>query len=286
LCGEEIPIGARILAAADCLDALASDRQYRRALPLDEAIKVVQAEAGVSYDPAVVEILARRISDIERIVTSETIQKTKLSWDAKITRGESPATGFESGTPAAYANSDLLNLHNSTAGLGQEEEFASLKRVIADCGHRELMFTALRQSLRRLVPYDLMVVYVCRGDRLIPEWLDGEHYRLFASLEIPMGIGLSGWVAENRKPIVNGNPSVEPGYVNDPTKFGLLQSALAIPLESQEEMIGVLSLYRIEPDAFSAENLARLVSIGPTLARAMSLTADQVSSGRDRALHL
>jgi putative methionine-R-sulfoxide reductase with GAF domain len=129
-------------------------------------------------------------------------------------------------------------------------------------------------------------VYVCRGDRLIPEWMDGEHYRLFASLEIPMGIGLSGWVAENRKPIVNGNPSVEPGYVNDPTKFGLLQSAIAIPLESEEEVIGVLSLYRIEPDAFSADNLGRLVSVGPILARAISLTADQVSSGRDRALHL
>ena len=41
--GEEIPIGARILAAVDCLDALASDRQYRRALGLDEAMNVVVA---------------------------------------------------------------------------------------------------------------------------------------------------------------------------------------------------------------------------------------------------
>src|SRR5213079_1428005 len=38
LSGEAIPIGARILAAVDCFDALASDRQYRRALPLDEAM--------------------------------------------------------------------------------------------------------------------------------------------------------------------------------------------------------------------------------------------------------
>ena len=33
LAGEEIPVGARILAAVDCLDALASDRQYRPAIP-------------------------------------------------------------------------------------------------------------------------------------------------------------------------------------------------------------------------------------------------------------
>ena len=52
--GEEIPIGARILAAVDCLDALASDRQYRRALPLDEAMEEVAAQAGKSFDPTVV----------------------------------------------------------------------------------------------------------------------------------------------------------------------------------------------------------------------------------------
>jgi putative nucleotidyltransferase with HDIG domain len=36
----EIPVGARILSAVDFLDALASDREYRRALPLDEAMKM------------------------------------------------------------------------------------------------------------------------------------------------------------------------------------------------------------------------------------------------------
>ncbi len=46
LAGEAIPLGARILASVDCLDALASDRQYRRALPLDEAMATVVAESG------------------------------------------------------------------------------------------------------------------------------------------------------------------------------------------------------------------------------------------------
>ncbi len=58
--GEEIPIGARILSVVDCLDALATDRQYRRALPLDEAMKVVQNDAGKAFDPRVVEVLTRR----------------------------------------------------------------------------------------------------------------------------------------------------------------------------------------------------------------------------------
>src|SRR5205807_5432358 len=48
---EQIPIGARILSAVDCLDALASYRQYRRALPLDEAMEHVVSLAGRSFDP-------------------------------------------------------------------------------------------------------------------------------------------------------------------------------------------------------------------------------------------
>src|SRR5438477_2945900 len=44
--GEEIPLGARVLAVVDCFDALASDRQYRRAFPLNVALEKVMAESG------------------------------------------------------------------------------------------------------------------------------------------------------------------------------------------------------------------------------------------------
>src|SRR6185312_16344329 len=64
--GEEIPIGARIRSAVDCLDALASDRQYRRAIPLNDAMKVVQSESGKAFDPKVVEVLSRRYVELER----------------------------------------------------------------------------------------------------------------------------------------------------------------------------------------------------------------------------
>ena len=63
--GAEIPIGARILSAVDCLDALASDRQYRRALPLDEAMARVAAESGTSFDPDVVRALQKRYHELE-----------------------------------------------------------------------------------------------------------------------------------------------------------------------------------------------------------------------------
>ena len=123
--------------------------------------------------------------------------------------------------------------------------------------------------MRESVPYDLLVLYRKSGEHLTPASLDGEDYRLFGSLEIPLGMGLSGWVAENAKSIINGNPSVEPGYLNDPSKFSTLRSALAVPLESSEGVIGVLSLYRLQHNAFTAEDQSRLLSLAPTAARAL-----------------
>ena len=76
-----------------------------------------------------------------------------------------------------------------------------------------------------------------------------------------MGQGLSGWVAENRKPILNGNPSVEPGYLNDPAKFSALRSAVAVPLEGMNGVLGVLTLYHLERDAFTKDHLRILLAI-------------------------
>ena len=64
---EEIPICARILSAVDCLDAMASDRQYRNALPLAASMEKVAAQAGISFDPAVVKILQSRYVELERL---------------------------------------------------------------------------------------------------------------------------------------------------------------------------------------------------------------------------
>ena len=68
--GEEIPIGARILSSVDFLDAMASDRQYRRALPLEEVMKRLSAESGKSFDPKVVSVLERRYRQLEKLVES------------------------------------------------------------------------------------------------------------------------------------------------------------------------------------------------------------------------
>jgi hypothetical protein len=55
--GEEIPVAARVITACDAFNAMTTDRPYRKALPLAEAIGELRNEAGKQFDPAVVEAL-------------------------------------------------------------------------------------------------------------------------------------------------------------------------------------------------------------------------------------
>ena len=65
--GEEIPPGARIFAVADTLDAMTSDRPYRRALPWRLAREEIVGQAGAQFDPRVVEAFAATASELRAI---------------------------------------------------------------------------------------------------------------------------------------------------------------------------------------------------------------------------
>jgi diguanylate cyclase (GGDEF)-like protein/putative nucleotidyltransferase with HDIG domain len=261
--GEEIPIGARILAVVDCLDALASDRQYRRALPLDEAMKVVERDSGKAFDPKVVEVLQRRYVELERMAKTEGASEVRLSTEVKVDRGDAPAAGFEA---TAASPSSAKDAPVDYVGLiaAARQEVQTLFEITQELGNSlsiDDTMSMLAVRLRPMVPHHSMAIWVRRENTLTPAFVLGDDFRLFSSLEIPMGQGLSGWVAENHKPIVNGNPSVESGYLADPTRFSTLRSAIAVPLEGLNGVSGVLALYHADRDAFSKEHLRLLLAI-------------------------
>jgi diguanylate cyclase (GGDEF)-like protein/putative nucleotidyltransferase with HDIG domain len=267
--GDEIPIGARILSAVDFLDAMASDRQYRRAIALDEVMERLRGESGRAFDPRVVDVLQRRYRDLEKLVEkrSEAVPWSKLSTDVKVERGLAPAAGFvETGI---RENQETTFLASIAAARQEAQTLFELSQDLGASLSLDETLSVFSVKLKRLVPYDSITIYVRRGDVLFPEHVSGDNFRLFASLKIPLGQGLSGWVAQNRKPIINGNPSVEPGYLNDPTKFSTLRSALALPLEGLSGVVGVLALYQAEPDAFTSDHLRILLAVTSKMALAI-----------------
>jgi putative methionine-R-sulfoxide reductase with GAF domain len=117
------------------------------------------------------------------------------------------------------------------------------------------------------VPYDSIAIYIRRDDQLVPEHVDGNDFRTFAALRIPIGEGLSGWVAQNGKSIINGNPMVEPGYAISDSKT--MCSALAVPLLGRSDIVGVLTLYKMTKDAFTADQLRILLTMAPEVGSAI-----------------
>ncbi len=261
LMGDGIPLGARILSAVDCLDALASDRQYRRALPLHDAMAKVLAESGKSFDPQVVNVLQSRYVALERMAKEQPVQPSKLSKLVKVEKGSAPAAGFENhrvGSPRVEVKDFLTSI--ATA----RREAQSLFELTEDLGESlsvEERLPIVARTIARMVPYDALAIYLVRGPVLRAEYVDGSHSVAVASLEIPIGAGLSGWVAGNGIPIVNGNPLVEPGYVVNAGTPEALRSAVSVPLCGRNGVIGVLTLYHTGSDAFSKDHLRILSEI-------------------------
>jgi len=238
--GEEIPVGARILAAVDCLDALASDRQYRRALPLNEAMGVLIRDSGKHFDPRIVQILERRYVELEHMAkhSSQADDRPKLLTDLKIERGAAPAAGFA-------CEGD------STADLNR------LNTQLQDNGE----FRTLAKNLQVAIGFDAFAIFHEIDGHMKPVFTQGPAAWLIAKLNVPVGKGLVGWVVENHKPILNGNPTVEPGYPDSITNHAGLSSALAVPLESESGPTGVACLYRIQRDAFHRDHLRMLQTL-------------------------
>lgn len=64
LTGQKIPLTARIVAIADGYDAMTSDRPYRSALPLEEALRRLEEGAGTQWDPELVPVFVKYIREL------------------------------------------------------------------------------------------------------------------------------------------------------------------------------------------------------------------------------
>jgi HD-GYP domain-containing protein (c-di-GMP phosphodiesterase class II) len=66
--GEEIPLGARLFAVIDTLDAMTSDRSYRKALPFDQARQEIVRMSGTQFSPEAVEIFVAEEAALRQMV--------------------------------------------------------------------------------------------------------------------------------------------------------------------------------------------------------------------------
>jgi diguanylate cyclase (GGDEF)-like protein/putative nucleotidyltransferase with HDIG domain len=251
--GEQIPLAARVLAVVDCLDALTSDGTYRRALSLDAAMSIILEESGKSYDPQVVEALRKQYQELE--VRMQLSEKSK---SAESTLDESALGCLKS---IGIAQQELLEL----SGMLQDLNYsASLHEVLPQFASR----------LKKILPFDAMVVHGVENGRLKPRYVHGEEFAPLCSLDIPVGQGVAGTAAQMNQPICNADPNAETEFAGE--AFSSLGSLLAVPLTGNESVAGVLSVYRRDAQAFSADDLR----IGMAVAAKLGLCLENAAKFR------
>jgi diguanylate cyclase (GGDEF)-like protein/putative nucleotidyltransferase with HDIG domain len=261
--GQAIPIGARILSVVDCFDALTSERPYRRAMSADEAMKHLISEIETSFDPRVVEAIEKRYPELEQVVSRS--QSTKSPFPSVANPNRSvPSAGF-----AEVPNASEVRTTSFLASIVSARQEAQLLFELAQTLGNSLSLretlSVVAVRLKEMIPHDLIVFYVCDGEKLSPRYVHGVDYDLFRALEMPIGQGISGWVAKHNKPIINGDPMAESKHLGDPSRVTVLRSTLSIPLQGREGVAGVLTVYMKEKQAFTKDHMRMLLAASSKL---------------------
>jgi methanogenic corrinoid protein MtbC1 len=119
--GEAIPIEGRIVAVADVFDALTSDRVYRKAFPVDEAIQMMVEQRGRHFDPvlldAFMEVLAMSGNDLRSALRSDPAMLVETALErfaSALQRGDAEmaetavATAIEDGVSPTTLHAEVI----------------------------------------------------------------------------------------------------------------------------------------------------------------------------------
>lgn len=272
--GEAIPIGARVLTVVDCFDALVSDRPYRKGLSGAEALDMIRGLSGRQFDPAIVSAFEKCHAEAEVKLASLALAAfTPLNLAVDVSRGPAPGAGFEAEStsqepPREEPANDVQKHGRATAAT--VELFASAadreERVPSFTGHSDSLkhlpgpIAALVLDLGTRIPFHALGIYLRQPESLELLFRYTRQGPSLGYTSVPLGEGITGWVAQNGKPIFNGNAAVEPGCPLLAMGKPAFCSGLSIPLfDKQAEAFAVLTLYAAESDFFLRDHLRLLL---------------------------
>ncbi|HEX8031460.1 MAG TPA: HD domain-containing phosphohydrolase, partial [Vicinamibacterales bacterium] len=247
--GEEIPLGARILSVVDYFDALTSDRPYHKAMAHDAALALLQQEAGRALDPAVVQMFVKMQAEMaEAAGTVDSATPRRLSLEPLSERGR-PAVGFQPETARGNVFEDIALAHREIYALYEIAQTMGTSLGVADT------MALISSKLANLVPFSACALFLFdeEADTLRCRFATGIEADTIGTMSVRAGQGLAGWVARNRRPLVNARPSAE-FEAAGLSKSTALQSALVSPLVFSDRFIGTLAVYSTQTDFYTDDH--------------------------------
>jgi diguanylate cyclase (GGDEF)-like protein len=239
--GEEIPIEARIIHACDAFHAMASDRSYRKALPLEEIVTEFRKETSHQFDPRVVDVMLELIEHEPPHIT---------------------AAAHASGQPAPEA------AVSGPRGWAQHmQTVEALGQQLARATSIEDICNRIGETITALLPLDQCRVLLMNEDhtRLEVVYLRGtdrEEYREVTAdnAAVEMGEGIAGWVAESRRGVVLGDTEHHPKAAHVKGTDVIDESMLAVPVMFEDEILAVIVVLKLGLNQYSLDQL-RLLTI-------------------------
>ena len=241
--GDDIPLGARILFLVDYFDALTSNRPYHEAMTFEAAVALIEQEAGKALDPRCVQAFVQVLPQVRH--EAESADKERKSGPVDATSAQATRTDRSKSSvfnDIAIAHGEIYALYQIAQTMGTSLGVSDTMALIAS-------------KLTSLVPFSACTLFQYDESQnlLTCRFATGTDYELMQQLTLKGGQGITGWVARNRRPLVNARPSgdLEAGGSSLPTT---LQSALVCPLLLGDHVIGTLAVYHTTPSFYGDDH--------------------------------
>ena len=251
--GEEIPLGARILSVVDYFDALMAERPYHKAMTFDAAVGLLQQEAAKGLDPAVVSKFIELLPSLqqEALVLDQNVRRPAAEQSAP--KG-GPATGLAPELGKKNVFEDIALAHREIYALYEIAQAMGTSLGVSDT------MALISAKLTNLVPFACAALFLYdeESETLRCRFATGVDAEVIQQIAVHTGEGLTGWVARNRRPLVNARPSADLEAAGLASTATTLQSALVCPLMFNERFIGTLSVYHTDA-AFYRDDHRRLL---------------------------
>ena len=253
LSDEEIPLGARILSVVDYFDALMSERPYHKAMSLDAALGLLKQESTKALDPRVVQTFIDMYPTLAAEADASAEPSRKLTRVPTHAPTAAPAVGLvDESSPSARTNvfQDIALAHREIYALYEIAQAMGSSLGVSDT------MALISSKLSNIVPFSCCALFLYNEDAetLRCRFATGVEAETIQQLTIRNGYGLAGWVARNRRPLVNARPSTDLEAAGFPSDRTTLHSALVCPLLFNERFIGTISVYHTEPSIYTDDH--------------------------------
>jgi diguanylate cyclase (GGDEF)-like protein/putative nucleotidyltransferase with HDIG domain len=245
LAGEDIPRGARILTIVDYYDAVTTERPYHKALTNESAIGLLRHEAGRALDPGLVptfiDLLPSLIAEfgVDQRQVEQPVLETSLPGSTSVGLVPASVNAFEN---IALAHREIYALYEIAQSMGTSLGVADTMALISS-------------KLSKIVSWSGCALFLHQPetDSLKCRFAVGVDAPKLLNTTLKIGYGLSGWVARNRRTLINGDPRVSfeaAGLSQDIS----LNAAIVCPLQYNDTFIGCLALYHVEANHYTEDH--------------------------------